>query len=888
MEKMSQKRQLAAIMFTDVVGYTAMMEADETETLRLLHQNHRTQKSLIEKHHGKFVKELGDGMLAYFESADEAVQCSIGIQQQTKYRSDAYVRIGLHWAEIILEDDDIYGDGVNIASRIETLADPGGIYISEAVQNALDNEGEIDTRRLGSAKLKNVRVPVVIYAIQGNGLPEPSMKRFHALANPKKKFAILPTVFAFLAIVIIGLVVAKYLNNQANIIQAEASLDQIKHLVSSNWRDYSKAYYLAKEAEIYIPENTKLQELIRQTSVHIDITTDPPGAEVFIKLYNKPNDNWQSLGITPLDSVQIPISIFRWKVEKDSYETVVAATVPFKFKNLARMQSSNMFMGKNFHRVLNKEGTIPEGMIRVAGASFAYGKIGDFFIDKFEVSNQQYKRFIDIGGYTDSDFWEQLVIESEDSVEWKETINTFLDKSGQPGPASWENGIYPGGTENYPVSGINWYEANAYAKFAKKSIPTKDHWGIARGEDTQLISIPQLGGNAIFAPFSNFNKDGPTSVGSLPSITSFGTYDMPGNVREWCWNESDQGRWIRGGAWNDNPYMFGAPSQADPFDRSERNGFRCALYPNPDSIPETAFLFAKEDFYIKNEDLPEPIPDEQFETYKTYYDYDKYELFEEIVSRKENEEGWILEKVEFNTAYDDERMAAYIFIPANAKPPYQAVIYGPGSNVLWQENSDDIENFFEFTAFLEFFVRSGRAVIFPIIKESFERKVDSPSIFYPGTHKFTSFITRVVKDYRRCLDYLETRNDFDMDKIAFYGMSMGPVFGVFLTAVDQRIKTNIFYAGGIGQLDRPEANLAYFIPRIKIPTLMINGRYDSIFGLESIMSMFNLLGTPEGDKKLVLIDSDHLAPQEDLVRETLAWLDQQFGQVIYIGDIQRL
>lgn len=120
----TQNRQLAAIMFTDIVGFTALMGEDETDTLRLLQQSHRIQKSLIEKHHGKFVKEIGDGILGYFDSADEAVLCSVEIQKQLKERSDANVRIGLHWAEIILEDNDIYGDGVNIASRIEPLADP--------------------------------------------------------------------------------------------------------------------------------------------------------------------------------------------------------------------------------------------------------------------------------------------------------------------------------------------------------------------------------------------------------------------------------------------------------------------------------------------------------------------------------------------------------------------------------------------------------------------------------------------------------------------------------------------------------------------------------------------------------------------------------------------
>ncbi|NOQ98409.1 MAG: hypothetical protein GQ561_09605 [Calditrichae bacterium] len=247
-----------------------------------------------------------------------------------------------------------------------------------------------------------------------------------------------------------------------------------------------------------------------------------------------------------------------------------------------------------------------------------------------------------------------------------------------------------------------------------------------------------------------------------------------------------------------------------------------------------------------------------------------------------------MEKVEFDAAYDNERVITYLFLPTNTKPPYQTIIYGPGSNVLWQESSNDIENFFEFTAFLEFWVRNGRAVIFPVIKGTFERREKTSPFANAGTHQFTSYITRVIKDYRRCLDYMETRNEFDMNKVAFYGMSMGPVLGTYLAAVESRIKTNIFYAGGLIKGGRPEANRAYFLPRIKIPTLMINGRFDSLFGLEAIMNMFNLIGTPEKDKKLVLLDSDHLAPMEDLISESLLWLDQQFGEVDYSIQIQRI
>ena len=887
MKSQSQHRHSAAIMFTDVVGYTAMMGADEELALKLLQQNHKVQKSLIEKHQGTFIKELGDGFLAYFASADSAVQCSLEIQEKAKEQGDVSVRIGLHWAEIILEDGDIYGDGVNIASRIEGLAEPGGIYMSTAINDHLDSE-EIDTKLLGPAKLKNVREQVTIYALQGEGLPEPSLKRFNELANPKRKFAVLPTTIAFAAIVIAAFFVTKYFDNQADIIAAEASLVQIEDLLDINWRDCSQAYYKAKEAEQYIPDSPKLQDLLKQSSVFVNITTEPAGAEVFIRQYDHPEDPWQNLGTTPIDSVQVPASILRWKVEKEGFEPVRAATITYTFADHAHLQKPSMFTGKDFHRVLDEVGSIPPGMTRVTGGPFAYGKIPDFFIDKLEISNKQYKNFIDEGGYDNPLYWQQLKLAFDDSLTWQDALSKFTDKTGMPGPAGWENGSYPVGMDNYPVTGVNWYEANAFAFFAGKSLPTKDHWGLARGESNMIIKFPQLGGNAIFSPFSNFHSEGPVEGGSMPGITSYGAYDMAGNLREWCWNESVQGRWMRGGAWNDNPYMFSVPSQANPFDRSNRNGFRCALYPNQEEIPEMAFIMAKDEFFKLENNLPDPISEDQFEVFKAYYDYDKTELFEKTIYRKENEEGWVLEKVEFNTAYDNERMAAYLFLPNNAQPPYQAVIYGPCSNVLWQENSDNIDTFFEYKAFLEFFVKNGRAVIFPIIDETFERKVDSPSIYHEGTHQLTSYVTKVVKDYRRCLDYLETRNDFDIEKVAFYGMSMGPAFGTYLTAVDQRIKTNIFYAGGLFQKNRPEADIALFLPRIKIPTLMINGRFDSIFGLDGILNMYNLLGTPKAEKKLVLFDSDHLAPQEDLIRETLAWLDLQFGQVVYIGDVLRL
>ena len=108
-----------------------------------------------------------------------------------------------------------------------------------------------------------------------------------------------------------------------------------------------------------------------------------------------------------------------------------------------------------------------------------------------------------------------------------------------------------------------------------------------------MIQVPQLGGYAIFAPFNNFRGKGPVPVGSLDGPTPYGAFDMAGNVREWCSNAIGGDRLVRGGAWDDNTYMFENKSRAQAMDRSAKNGFRCALYPHPEQIPSSAFAEVK-------------------------------------------------------------------------------------------------------------------------------------------------------------------------------------------------------------------------------------------------------------------------------------------------------
>ena len=188
------QRRLAAIMFSDIVGYTTLMGSDEDKAFQVLRQNREIQQSSIKKHHGEWLKEMGDGILAQFSSATDSVQCAIEIQRQARKDLDAKIRIGIHLGDITFEKEDVFGDGVNIASRLQSIADPGGIYISESVHNAIRSQKDIDTQYLGEVKLKNVNYPFKIYYIKEKGLPVPSKNRIIELSGSgsDKSIVILP------------------------------------------------------------------------------------------------------------------------------------------------------------------------------------------------------------------------------------------------------------------------------------------------------------------------------------------------------------------------------------------------------------------------------------------------------------------------------------------------------------------------------------------------------------------------------------------------------------------------------------------------------------------------------------------------------------------------
>jgi class 3 adenylate cyclase len=167
---MEQSRQLAAIMFTDIVGYTALMGKNEEQAFQSLAQFKKIAQPLVEKFHGGWHKDLGEGALMSFSNVQDAVHCAIAVQKEINTKADFRLRIGIHPGDITFKDGDVFGDGVNIASRIQNELPAGGICISEPVFKNIQNQEGVGTQFMGRKKLKNVSEAIRLYQVKVEGV----------------------------------------------------------------------------------------------------------------------------------------------------------------------------------------------------------------------------------------------------------------------------------------------------------------------------------------------------------------------------------------------------------------------------------------------------------------------------------------------------------------------------------------------------------------------------------------------------------------------------------------------------------------------------------------------------------------------------------------------
>jgi len=628
----------------------------------------------------------------------------------------------------------------------------------------------------------------------------------------------------------------------------EEAIPEISRLVESG--QYLSAFRLAQEARRYIPSDPFLAKLDRDYSRAVSVRTIPPGADVFMKGYADLNGEWQPLGKSPLDKVRLPFGYLRWKFSKPGYSTVEGAAGPFNEINFT----------------LDPEGSLPPGMVRVVGGHFQWGstkpvELPDFLMDKYEVTNREFKKFVDSGGYSKREYWKEPFVKGSRPLTWEEGMKEFRDRTGRPGPATWELGDYPPGQDDFPVSGVSWYEAAAYAEFAGKSLPTVYHW--YKAADVRIFSDS--------VKFSNFGGNGTVRVGSLGGINPYGTYDMAGNVKEWCRNQSGERRYILGGGWNEAMYMFVDDDAQSPFDRLPTYGFRCMRsLGNFGSAADT--LKQPIERLTRDYNKEKPVSDQVFEIYKRFYAYDKSDLKPNLESTDESSEYWTKQKVTFNAAYGNERVIAFMFLPRKVTPPYQTVVYFPHSGAQELRTSENLDLFF-----IDFIIKSGRAVLYPVYKGTFERHVDIEE----ESNLWRDVTIQRVKDFFRSVDYLETREDIDHGKLAYYGLSWGANFGPRVLALEKRIKVAVLVGGGFPtDPELPEIDPINFAPRVTIPVLMINGKYDFDTPMNtSQLPLFRRLGTPPADKRNVQFDAGHVPPRNEMIKETLDWLDRYLGPV---------
>jgi len=161
----SATRKLAAIMFTDMVGYTFLMQEDEEKARELIQRHRSLMKPLVEKHNGEVIQYVGDGTFCRFDSAKEAVNAALEIQYVLKVEKDLALRIGIHIGDVVVEGEEVYGDGVNVASRLEPLAEAGGICVSHQVYENIKNQQRIKLTSLGKKALKNVNEEIEVFAV---------------------------------------------------------------------------------------------------------------------------------------------------------------------------------------------------------------------------------------------------------------------------------------------------------------------------------------------------------------------------------------------------------------------------------------------------------------------------------------------------------------------------------------------------------------------------------------------------------------------------------------------------------------------------------------------------------------------------------------------------
>jgi serine/threonine protein kinase/formylglycine-generating enzyme required for sulfatase activity/pimeloyl-ACP methyl ester carboxylesterase len=646
-----------------------------------------------------------------------------------------------------------------------------------------------------------------------------------------------------------------------------------------------EAYDLAVKIQPSLPGEPTLTRLMPTIADDLSVSTDPPGARVYLKRFSRDQSGQvpprQLVGTTPISHQQIARGDYILSIEKDGYATIekTVSGAPIGYAGRVMMPPPIRIEEK-----LVEATQVPDRMVFIPGGDYRLVawtrptdrrvRLDSFFIDKFEVSNREYKAFINSGGYLKQQFWKYPITKDGQTLAWDDAMRAFKDRTGLPGPRSWSSQNFPDGKQDHPVTDITWYEAAAYCAFRGKQLPTVFQWEkAARNGAATFTGVVMPWGvlTGLVGDRANFKTNGPMPVESFEfGMSPFGCYNMAGNVSEWGRNERGRGFVTAGGSWDDPWYVFGYYGTVPGFYSSNKLGFRCALNSADSTGDQAAMAITVED------EVPAytPASEASVKAWLKYYHYDKTPLGPQIVEVKETAE-WRREKLTYDGA-NGERAIAYLYLPKNFPTPLQVIHFMPAAGVELRIESLPhlVETFFAPV------IQSGRAVFAVVLKGYIEREWPASYVEpEPTTVEYREQTVRWITDLRRGLDYLETRSDLDASRTAYFGPSAGG-YKLVLPAVETRYRAVILTGATVRKYHAQwiaEANPINFAPHIRAPKLMIHGRYDETAPLKSEGEpLYKLLREP---KQLVLFDGGHIASPEVFVPIITDWLDKTLGLI---------
>ena len=643
-------------------------------------------------------------------------------------------------------------------------------------------------------------------------------------------------------------------------------LPQVKDYLSED--DNVSAWLTSSKINSFAPFFSSISNDSDDISALAEIKTQQDGVSISWRAYAS-NDEWRLIGRSPIQPLRLPRGILQFKLEKEGYETSYFSSSNPSLK----LYNSPVEFGWSLEPInIQPQGSIPPGMTYIQGGSFIPALTGagvdpvylhPFYIDKFEVTNKDFKGFMDAGGYSNSQYWVEMdFIKDGVSLSFEQAQEIMIDSTGMTGPAGWEVGTYLQGTENKPVTGISWYEALAYARYKGNILPPMYHWAKAAFPPDEIISpiSPKL------LKTSNFSREKIEDIGQGEG--AYGTFDMAGNAKEWVWNIFGGRGLTLGGAFDEPTYLASQTSPQPRMDRSLKNGFRTARLINPRDL--NPFGDPIETQAPKDLSFYKPMSDEVFKVYSRSFEVDSSKPKSKVIYVDDSHPIWIKERISIEVGYNEEMMDMLIFKPKNSFGPSSPVVIHPGSNYYSTPPEIDDINPGEFS--LDFLIKSGKTLVWPAWKGSLNRM---PATRSGGDRMrdFRNLYIAWVGDTNKTLDYLETRNDIDTDNIFYLGMSYGALFNTHTLLFENRYKGAILYVGGVFPTYPPLVDGINHMPRINTPFLMLNGEQDYLVPKSAAMYFYQSTGTPEKDKKIVFYDSGHWPlPRNQMIKETLDFI----------------